>query len=123
MPLFFAASCNIHACNMTPQDYRSARIAIGSQTHVANLLGLSRATLIRRESRGPITLEMSIAIRTLTTLEQKANPLSSPVTMSKDATSLPATSSVPAPSLAARRASLAPILKPALSSKPAKKLE
>ena len=49
---------------MTQEDYKRLRKKVGSQTEVAELLGLSRPTIQRRESeKARITEEMAIALR------------------------------------------------------------
>ena len=48
---------------MTPADYKTAREAVGTQSEVADLLGISRPTISRRETHGGrITEEAAIAI-------------------------------------------------------------
>lgn len=54
--------------SMTPDEYREARKARGTQAEVAALLGISRETLARREAgteRYPITTEAVLAIQAL----------------------------------------------------------
>ena len=54
------------ASTMTPEQYRTARERCGTQAQVAELLGLSRITIIRREAGElPITKEAALAIRSL----------------------------------------------------------
>jgi DNA-binding XRE family transcriptional regulator len=51
---------------MQPEKYRELRKTIGTQAEVAKLLGLSRLTIIRRESGNiAVTPEAAVAIRAL----------------------------------------------------------
>ena len=51
---------------MTPEKYKATRETVGTQQQVADLLGVSRPTIARRESTtGRITEEAAIAIREL----------------------------------------------------------
>jgi DNA-binding XRE family transcriptional regulator len=51
---------------MSPEEYKSTREMVGTQQQVADLLGVSRPTIARRESpAGRITEEAAIAIREL----------------------------------------------------------
>lgn len=48
---------------MSPKEYKAAREAVGTQSEVADLLGISRPTIARRETPdGRITEEAAIAI-------------------------------------------------------------
>lgn len=59
---------------MTPAQYRSARRKLGTQREVAEILGVSRETIQRRERRGAtISPEAALAIRAVQPTE-KAKP-------------------------------------------------
>lgn len=51
---------------MTPEKYKSRRLAIGTQLEAARLLGVARSTVAHRESgKIPITTEAALAIEAL----------------------------------------------------------
>jgi DNA-binding XRE family transcriptional regulator len=51
---------------MTPAEYKSLRAALGTQQKVADVLGLSRETVARRETGDyPLTAESILAIKYL----------------------------------------------------------
>ncbi len=58
----------IHLLMMNPAEYKSAREQIGTQKEVADLLGLSREAIARRETGAPgapITREAELALQFL----------------------------------------------------------
>lgn len=59
---------------MTPEEYKTLREKVGTQPRVADLLGVSRPTIARREAGGRITEEAAIAIRELARTAKKAPP-------------------------------------------------
>jgi len=52
---------------LTPAQYRKLRQSLGTQTKVGAMLGVDLRTIQRREAGTvPITLEMTLAIKTIT---------------------------------------------------------
>lgn len=51
--------------DMDATEYRRLREKLGTQQRVAELLGVSRRTIINREQGGHITEEAAMALRTL----------------------------------------------------------
>lgn len=57
---------------MTPAQYRAARRKIGTQKHVAQLLGVTPMTIRRREKPGAtISPEAALAIRAIGNTEKE----------------------------------------------------
>lgn len=50
---------------MTSPQYKALRVTVGTQAHVAGLLGVAVITIKKREAGGTITREAEIALRAL----------------------------------------------------------
>jgi DNA-binding XRE family transcriptional regulator len=52
-------------CGMTPHEYSLERKKRGTQERVAKLLGVTRVTIHRRETVGPVSKEAELALLAL----------------------------------------------------------
>lgn len=60
---------------MSPETYKRHRLILGTQKRAAELLGVTRLTILRREAgRLPITREAALAIERLTTTVRARGP-------------------------------------------------
>lgn len=64
---------------MTPEEYKELRVKLGTQKAAADLLGVTRETIVKREAgddKQPISREAELAIQSLSTNHAEFSALS-----------------------------------------------